>query len=175
MSKFNLEFRMKVVTEYFSDKGATSLAREYGVSNDSTVLGWVHQFERWGIAGLKKRVPGQEYSSQFKVDVLNWRKQNRASLPVTAVHFNLSSPSTIWQWERRFKESGIAGLERKRGNPKHMAKHKKNTPKPAKPQDSAEELKQLKQENQMLKLENAFLKKLDALARKKSKHTNSSN
>jgi hypothetical protein len=33
MSKFNLEFRMKVVTEYFSGKGATSLAKEYGVSN----------------------------------------------------------------------------------------------------------------------------------------------
>jgi hypothetical protein len=82
MSKFNLEFRMKVVTEYFSGKGATSLAKEYGVSNDSTVLGWVHQFERWGIAGLKKRVTGQEYSSQFKVDVLNWRKQNE-------LHFQL--------------------------------------------------------------------------------------
>nr|WP_272901877.1 helix-turn-helix domain-containing protein [Levilactobacillus brevis] len=127
------------------------------------------------IDGLKERIPGQEYSSQFKVDVLNWREQNRASLPVTALHFDLPSPSTIWQWERQFKESGIAGLERKRGKPKNMAKHKKNNPKTVKPQDSVTELKQLKQENQMLKLENEFLKKLDALARKKSKHTNSSN
>ncbi|WNJ64084.1 helix-turn-helix domain-containing protein [Lactiplantibacillus plantarum] len=32
---------------------------------------------------------------------------------MTALHFDLSSPSTIWQWERRFKKSGIAGLKRK--------------------------------------------------------------
>lgn len=175
MSKFSLEFRIKVVTEYSSGKSSTSLAKEYGVSNDSVILGWIHRFECRGIEGLKARVPGQRYSSQFKVDVLNWRKQNRASLPATALHFNLSSPSTVWQWERRFKESGIAGLERKRGNPKTMAKHKKNTPKTVKQQTPSAELKQLKKENQMLKLENEFLKKLDALARKKSKNTNSSN
>lgn len=56
-----------------------------------------------------------------------------------------------------------------------MVKHKQNNPKPEKPQTPAAELKQLKQENQMLKIENEFLEKLDALARKKSKHTNSSN
>ena len=175
MSKFSLEFRIKVVTEYLAGKGSTFLAKKYGVSNDSVILGWIHRFERRGIDGLKERVPGQRYSSQFKVDVLNWRKQNRASLPVTALHFNLSSPSTIWQWERQFKESGVAGLERKRGKPRNMVKHKKNNPNPMKPQIPAAELKQLKQENQMLKIENEFLKKLDALARKKSKHTNSSN
>lgn len=118
----------------------------------------------------------QEYSSQFKTDVLNWRKQNQASLPVTALHFNLSSPSTIWQWERRFEAAGIAGLERKRGNPKTMAKHK-NKPTSSKPEsatdDTQAQLKQLEKENEMLKIENRFLKKLDALARKKSAQKNS--
>ncbi|WP_225423548.1 helix-turn-helix domain-containing protein [Levilactobacillus suantsaii] len=175
MTKFNLDFRIKVVTEYLSGKGSTSLARAYGVSTHSIVLDWVHRFERRGIEGLKNRSMSQEYSSQFKVDVLNWKKQHQASLPVTALHFDLSSPSTIWQWERRFKESGIVGLERKRGNPKHMAKHNQDKPQTTTTPTPAAELKQLKQENQMLKIENEFLKKLDALARKKSKHTNSSN
>ncbi|MEN2374581.1 helix-turn-helix domain-containing protein [Lactiplantibacillus plantarum] len=107
-----------------SGKGSTALARAYGISTYSIILDWVHRFERRGIKGLKDRSMSQEYSSQFKVDVLNWKTQNRASLPVTALHFDLSSPSTIWQWERRFKESGIAGLERKRGNSKHMTKYK---------------------------------------------------
>ncbi|WP_236720779.1 helix-turn-helix domain-containing protein [Lactiplantibacillus plantarum] len=114
----------------------------------------------------------QKYSSQFKVDVLNWKKQNRASLPMTALHFDLSSPSTTWQWERRFNKSGIAGLERKRGNSKHMTKYKQNKPQSAKTPTPAAELKQ---ENHIVKIENEFLKKLDDLAWKKSKHTNSSN
>ncbi|WP_349356656.1 helix-turn-helix domain-containing protein [Levilactobacillus brevis] len=80
------------MTEYISGKGSTSLAKKHGISNDSIVLNWVHRFNRYGIEGLRLRFIDQEYSSQFKVDVLNWRKQNRASLPITALHFNLSSP-----------------------------------------------------------------------------------
>ncbi|ACT61906.1 helix-turn-helix domain-containing protein [Lactiplantibacillus plantarum] len=95
MTKFNLDFRIKVVTEYLSGKGSTALARAYGISTYSIILDWVHRFERRGIKGLKDRSMSQEYSSQFKVDVLNWKTQNRASLPVTALHFDLSSPSTI--------------------------------------------------------------------------------
>ena len=115
MSKFNLELRIKVVTEYLSGKGSPSLAKKYRISNHAIILDWVHRFERRGIEGLKDRSMSQEYSSQFKVDVLNWKKRNQASLPVTALHFDLSSPSTIWQWDKHFQESGIAGLERKRG------------------------------------------------------------
>lgn len=175
MTKFNLKFRVNVVTEYLTGKGSTFLAKKYDIGNHSIVLDWVRRFERRGIEGLKARSMISEYSSQFKVDVLNWRKQNQASLSVTALHFDLSSPSTIWQWEKHFREEGIAGLERKRGNSKIMAKHKQRDHKVTKQQSSAAELKQLKQENQMLKIENEFLKKLDALARRKSKHTNSSN
>ncbi|WP_304054130.1 helix-turn-helix domain-containing protein [Levilactobacillus namurensis] len=79
MSKFNLEFRIKVVTEYPDGKGSMSLAKEYGVSNDTVILGWVHRFQQRGIEGLKARPITSEYSSQFKVGVLNWKKQNRTS------------------------------------------------------------------------------------------------
>lgn len=39
-----------------------------------------------------------------------------------------------------------------------MIKYKRNNQNPIKPQNSVDELKQLKQENQILKLESAFLK-----------------
>ncbi|WP_234521188.1 hypothetical protein [Lactiplantibacillus plantarum] len=70
---------------------------------------------------------------------------------MTALHFDLSSPSTTWQWERRFKKSGIAGLERKQGISKHMTKHKQNKPQPVKTPTPAAELKH---ENHMVKIEN---------------------
>ncbi|QLE66835.1 transposase [Furfurilactobacillus rossiae] len=89
MSKFTFEFRTKVVTEYLTGKSSTSLAKEYGVSNDAIVLNWVHLFQRYGLDGLKHRSMDQDYSSHFKIDVLNWKEQNHASLPVTALHFNL--------------------------------------------------------------------------------------
>ncbi|WP_046039653.1 helix-turn-helix domain-containing protein, partial [Lactiplantibacillus plantarum] len=114
-----------------------------------------------------------EYSSEFKIEVLNWKQQHKASLPETALHFNLSSPSTIWQWQRKFDLEGLSRLNRVRGNPKTMSKHKKVT-KPTTAQIQArhdkDELKQLKQENKMLRIENEFLKKLDALDHEKSAH-----
>ncbi|WP_232842757.1 MULTISPECIES: helix-turn-helix domain-containing protein [Lactobacillaceae] len=169
MVKFNLDFRIKVVTEYLSGIGSPSLAKKYRISKRDTILLWVSRFQKYGVDGLKLKHRKTEYSSQFKVDVLNWRKQHQASLPVTALHFDLSSPSTIWQWEKRFEEQGIVGLERKRGKPKIMAKHKQMKPSKSSSQPTtADELKQLKQENLMLKIENEYLKKLDALAQKKS-------
>lgn len=171
MTKFNLEFKLKVITEYLRGNGSTVLAKKYHIGRDATVLDWVHRFEQNGIASLEACSTNLDYSRQFKIEVLNWRKQHRASLPVTARHFNLSSPSTIWQWEKRFDKYGIEGLERKRGNPKTMSKHKdKRHQTPVQSEKPAEQdrIKQLERENQMLKIENSFLKKLNALAQKKS-------
>ncbi|MDA3765594.1 hypothetical protein PF607_02180 [Streptococcus thermophilus] len=77
----------------------------------------------------------------------------------------------MWQWEKRFETLGIEGLERKQGNSKNMAKHKNENAKPVVQKDNSttkDTLKQLQKENQMLKIENEYLKKLEALARKKS-------
>lgn len=159
MVKFNLDFRIKVVTEYLSVIGSTSLAKKYRISKEETILLWASHFQKYGIDGLKLKSRKPECSSQFKVDVLNWRKQYQASLPVTVLHFNLTSPSTIWQWERRFEEQKNIGLERKRGKPKIMAKYRQMKPSKSRNKPTiADELKQLKQENLMLKIENEYLK-----------------
>lgn len=60
MTKFNLDFRIKVVTEYLSGKGSTALARAYGISTHSIILDWVHRFEWRGIKDLKGRSMSQE-------------------------------------------------------------------------------------------------------------------
>ncbi|WPC20496.1 helix-turn-helix domain containing protein [Pediococcus inopinatus] len=171
MVKFNFDFKVKVVTGYLGGLTVNSLAHKYRIGSSATVLNWIQRYEKFGLNGLKRNAMDLEYASQFKVNVLNWRKQNQASLPVTALHFNLSSPSTIWQWESRFKALGIVGLERKRGNAKNMVKHKNKSRKPIVQKDNytaKEDLKQLQKENEMLKIENTYLKKLEALTRKKS-------
>lgn len=169
MTKFNLYFRMKVVAEYLAGAGSNTLARKYGIAKHGTVLLWVQRFDRFGISGLELQDMATEYSGEFKIKVINWKQQHQASLPETALHFNLSSPSTIWQWERKFDLEGMTGLNRKRGNPRAMAKHKrkegqKRTPEQVKSRRDEDQLKQLEKENKMLRIENEFLKKLKALS-----------
>lgn len=68
MIKFNLDFRIKTVTEYLSDYGSTTLAKRYGVAGyGATILNKVHNFEILGIMGLGPRKMDLNYSSQFKV------------------------------------------------------------------------------------------------------------
>jgi transposase len=85
---------------------------------------------------------------------------NRASLSETALHFNISAVSTIWTWERTVEEKGVAALFNRRGRPKVMtAMNDQNKGK----NEDPSELVKLQHENQMLRIENEYLKKLRAL------------
>jgi transposase len=77
MTKFNLELRISIVTQYLTGISSIQLARKYHVANNETILLWVHRFNRFGIAGLKPRPMNLEYSSEFKIEVLNWKQQHK--------------------------------------------------------------------------------------------------
>ncbi|WP_412989846.1 helix-turn-helix domain-containing protein [Pediococcus siamensis] len=69
MSKYNFDFKVKVVTEYLSGQAAYSLARKYEIGSCTTISIWIQRFERFGIKGLQPKAMDLEYTSQFKVDV----------------------------------------------------------------------------------------------------------
>ncbi|MFC6207563.1 helix-turn-helix domain containing protein [Levilactobacillus tongjiangensis] len=46
MLKFDLDFRIKVVTEYLSGIGSTSLAKKYRISEEGIILLWVSRFQK---------------------------------------------------------------------------------------------------------------------------------
>jgi transposase len=87
-------------------------------------------------------------------------KQTGASYQDTAVQFKMNNPSLITTWNRRFLEKGIAGLkERAKGRPPMSKKPKSRTENQEKlPSREA----QLERENELLRLEVAYLKKLKA-------------
>lgn len=170
MVKFDLDFRIKVVAAYLEGNGSVCVAEKFNIARHDTVLLWVQRFQRFGVSGLFSRVIHSDYSSEFKVEVLNWMKQHQASYPEAALHFDISSPSTVWQWAKAYEREGAQGLisKRKRASPVAKRKTKKKIPEKPKLTDSEQELKTLKDENIKLKIENEYLKKLDALARQKS-------
>jgi transposase len=174
MVKFDLDLKIKVLHQYFNGVGSTTLARRFGIAKPGTVLLWVHRFEEYGLAGLRRRVILPKYSREFKLSVLNWMKQHQASTVETALQFDISAPSTVWNWAKVLARDGADGLidRRERRNP--MSKHKNAKPNSTASSNPANktaeaELHQLKEENLLLRIENEYLKKLDALARQKSR------
>ncbi|WP_054680451.1 helix-turn-helix domain-containing protein [Lacticaseibacillus sharpeae] len=93
MVKFDLDFKINVLHQYFDGVGSTTLANRYGISRPTTILLCVHRFGQFGLDGLKARIFHPKYSSEFKISVLNWMKQQGAPYPETALHFDTSAPT----------------------------------------------------------------------------------
>jgi transposase len=170
--RFSSEFRKKVVQEYLTGLGSTTLCKKYGVASTQTILDWVHRYEKFGIEAFEVRSPKFQYDRSFKVKVLKWRMENKASLTETALHFDISNVGTISTWEKKFHEEGIEALNKQRGRPKQMIQNPKEN---KSTKNKLSELERLKEENKLLKIENEYLKKLKALIQEpnpidKSKH-----
>jgi transposase len=84
---------------------------------------------------------------------LKYKWAHHLSARETAIKFKASG-TTIRQWEKKYKEKGIMGLEDKKKG------RKPKTPKPKAPKTREEELLE---ENLYLRAENEYLKKLNAL------------
>lgn len=86
-------------------------------------------------------------------------KQTGASYQDTAIRFNMNHPSLIGTWNSKFLTEGVEGLEHAKGRPS-MSKKTKDTAIKVEKTMSREE--QLERENELLRLEVAYLKKLKA-------------
>ena len=89
---------------------------------------------------------------------------NHLSANETAIHFNLGSVDQATKWERIYYEEGPQGLyKERRGRNKNMSS------KTRKKKLSKEVEEDLIAENQRLRMENAYLKKLQALVQERTK------
>ena len=157
--KYNYEFKLRCVEEVIGkNRSAESVAIEFGF-DESNLRRWLGFYKRYGISGLLPR-EYKTYDSGFKLKVLSTIDKKCLSLNEACVSFNISNPSVLVSWQKRFEKLGSAGLEDKpKGRPKSMA-YKRAKKKSDKPLTREEELLL---EIESLRAENALLKKLQAL------------
>ena len=119
-----------------------------------------------GKTGRKNK----RYSSEFKINVIMDMRENHLSYHETVRKYELGNDQTggarlmVQRWERIFLEEGAEGLmkeRRGRANPTSGARRGR----PPKLDKKVEE--DLIAENQRLRMEIEYLKKLDALVQKR--------
>ena len=117
-----------------------------------------------GKTGRKNK----SYSAEYKIGVIMDMREHRLGSRETARKYNLgksgSTVTTIQRWERIFLEEGAEGLMKERRGRACAASGTKKG-RPAKLDPKVEE--DLVAENQRLRMENEYLKKLDALVRER--------
>ena len=176
MAKYKTEFKMKVVKEYLEGNVSYKyLAKKYSIPDKSNVRRWVNAYESQGYDGLKVSRTNNNYSLDFKLNVVNLYLTGEMSYQSLANELKINNPSMIAKWVIDFRQKGIEGLKsKKRGRPSKMSKSPKKS-KDTKIESSAqltneednslneaqlkEKIKKLEEKNYWLQLENDAIKK----------------
>jgi transposase len=165
MSKYSNEFKLKVIKYYKEGHGFLSTAKYFNIPAKATVQKWVRKYDTNGAKGIIKNIKAS-YSGEFKQYVVEYMHNNHLSCLETAIQFNLAGDQIVNKWERIYYEEGPQGLYiERRGRSKNMSsKQRKKL--------SKEVEEDLIAENQRLRMENEYLKKLNALVQERIKREN---
>jgi transposase len=160
-SKYSLETRIEVVNYVLNENHPKKAAARKFKINKSTVRQWVYAYEHHGIEGLTTK--DYFYSGYFKASVVKYMLANELSAYIVAAEFNIPTPSTICKWRRIYLEQGEDALNKGKKEQSITAnkiEHKK-------PEMGNEERKELFAQIKQLKMENDYLKKLNALVQER--------
>lgn len=157
--KYTYKFKLHCVEEVLKkDRSMESVSNEKVISQ-TNLRRWVGFYRKYGNKGLLPR-KNERYSPDFKFKVLHTIDKKSLSLSEACLFFNIPNDSVIVNWQKQFKEQGLSGLEDKpKGRPRSM-NYKRAKKKPAKPLTREEELIL---ENESLRMQVDYLKKLQAL------------
>jgi transposase len=169
MSEEKKRIKLQVVKGYLSGRWSIpQVAERHGV-NASSVRAWVALYNRHGPAGFDKRY--RSYDAAFKLEVLKAVREKALSYQQAALQFGVRDLAVVGQWARLYDQGGAAALEpRRKGRRKNMQKMPPNSPDQPEPPSSGKDgrsREELLKELEYLRMENAYLKKLDALVQAK--------
>jgi len=157
MTKTSKEERLEAIRAVEAGGSIGGVSKRYQI--DRNMLGiCVRLYREYGEKGLSSHA--YNWTAEQKCRVLQYMHENHLSCQETGIQFGISGSSTIWQWEQRYLENGIEGLEGKKKG------RKPKTPKPKPPKTREEELLD---RIQYLEAENEYLKKLNALVAEQEK------
>lgn len=168
MPKFSLDEKFEAIHRYQNGaEGVKTIAKSLGINHEVLRM-WIRQYEYHGIKAFEKSYTA--YSMPFKLDVLNYMNENGTSPNEAAVIFNISSPGIIRKWRSQFNEHGMNALKSKKKGRSLMTDKRKKITKKQEPAEGSVEA--LQAELERLRMENAYLKKLNALVQNKEKSPN---
>lgn len=166
MKKYTEQFKLGLVEQYLTgEAGFTAVSREHQVPR-SLLQRWVAFFRHHGLAGLAPK--SVTYDGNFKLSVLQHMWENELSFAQVSALFDIRDQCAISKWQRGYDADGLAGLGVSATlNIDDMPSQVKvKKPDPSIP-DTEKSREDLLAELNWMRMENAYLKKLDALVQAK--------
>jgi len=163
MAKYSHETRMAVVMAIASGGNIKGSARQYDVGRN-LARKWYRAYVAGGVEQVLNTK--RHYSRDFKLQAIEYRWQNKLSYPQAVAALGISSEGLLYAWEKIYLEQGIEGLQdTRKGRPPKVPESKK----PKKDKKPLTREQELETEIARLRMENDYLKKLNALFAKREK------
>ena len=162
MAKMNAEQKLAAVERYLNGKESSrTVAADFGISH-RYLHTLMNQYQKNGVEAFVRRCTN--YTKAFKLDVLNYMTEHGTSLYETAAIFNIAGASSVRNWKKQFETLGEDALQPKKKGRQSVKKGSAKQSKKVVPEGSTEALQA---RIQQLEMENAYLKKLNALVQAK--------
>lgn len=163
MGRYPDRIKVAAAEDYCSGYlGLREVARRHGVNVASLRL-WAAAYRIHGAAGVRTK-RRKFYSAEFKLAVLRRMLSERLSRRQAAALFNIRRHDMIGAWQRAYESGGVAALHRA-AEFRCIAMAEQSKDKRADRGRTDKRTRQeLLDEIEQLRMENAYLKKLKALA-----------
>lgn len=167
-TRYTKAFKEAVVKTYLNGEGSLEdIAIKFKIPTKSTVLQWILKYNSHEELKASKTggdiimTKGRITTYDERIEIVKYCIEHQNNYISTALKYKVSYQQ-VYTWCRKYEANGVEGLQDRRGRKK--------------PADEMSEIEKLRAENKLLKaenrrkdLENAFLKKLEAIERRRYK------
>ena len=164
MAKYSTECKLKVVQEYLAGHGSYETLSKCHRVPPTLLRRWVKAYQAFGVDGLRRSRAQQTYTFEFKCSAVECYLSTEASYQEVAIALGLNNPPLLARWTKEYHLGGMDALRPKpKGRTPTMPKQRKERLQDTPQDETAQQLKDLQDENLKLRIENAYLKELRRL------------
>jgi transposase-like protein len=163
--KYTKETKLAAVLDYLSGKGSLQvICEKYKIRSDNPLRGWLKVYNRHEDftirTGGSRMTKGRNTTAEERIEIVRVCIANGNDYGGTALKYQVSYQQ-VYTWTKKYREMGEAGLEDRRG--RRAGTLTSRTPE----EELRDRITQLEREKYDLEMENALLKKVKELERKR--------
>lgn len=164
--RYSKELKLKAVKDYLGGEfSLREITRKYEIPSDSTLRQWIKKYNSHrelkdtGMRRIYSMTKGRKTTWKERIEIVQNALENEKNYQQTAENHQVSYQQ-VYQWVRKYEDGGWDALKDRRGRSKN---EDELTPE----EKTKLEIRRIKKENERLRAENAFLKKLEEIERRR--------